>query len=316
MSMIKAKDIFSFDEIRMLTRRSNAAGFWVVASTWGIIGLTFAVLARWPHPVTFLLALIILGGRQLALSIAMHEAAHRTLFESRFLNDIVADWLCARPVWADVARYRKHHLGHHAQTGTERDPDRSLAAPFPVSRRSLARKFLRDLTGISGVRRIVGLILMDLEILEYTVAAEVVRRPRQRRIDHLRAGLRHGAGVLLTNVALATVLGLAGHLWVYSAWVVAYLTTYSLFLRIRSLAEHACTEQSADPFRNTRTTRAGLLARITVAPLHVNYHIEHHFLVAVPYFRLPRMHRMLRERGALDEAIPDYRAVLAMVARS
>ena len=95
----------------------------------------------------------------------------------------------------------------------------------------------------------------------------------------------------------------------------AWLTTYGVFLRIRSFAEHACTERSADPFRNTRTTHASLLARLTVAPLNVNFHLEHHLLVSVPWFRLPTLHRLLAERGALQGAVvaPNYWSVLATV---
>jgi fatty acid desaturase len=78
------------------------------------------------------------------------------------------------------------------------------------------------------------------------------------------------------------------------------------------MAEHACTEAGADTLRNTRSTRAGLLARATVAPLRVNHHIEHHLMPAVPYFRLPAMQRMLRERGMLVEP-PGYLDVLALV---
>jgi fatty acid desaturase len=309
----KAKDVLSVEEIQELTRRSDAAGWWAIGTTWGIIAATFAALARWPHPVTFALAVVILGGRQLALAILMHEAAHRTLFRRRAWNDVAADWLCARPVWNDVARYRKHHLVHHAFTGTDRDPDLSLTDPFPVTRRALARKFARDLSGVSGIKRIAGLVLMDLEVLEYTVAADVVRRPRGGRsvLDYARAGVRNASGFVLTNLALAGLLAAWGHLWVYSAWAVAYLTTFGLFLRIRSVAEHACSERSTDPFRNTRTTRAGVLARLTVAPIQVNFHMEHHVLASVPYYRLPRMHRLLRERGAVASVTPGYAAVLA-----
>ena len=246
----------------------------------------------------------------------MHEAAHRTLFRTRALNDLAADRLCARPTWNDVKRYRKHHLGHHTFTGTDRDPDRSLSDPFPAARRA-ARKFARDLFGVSGVKRVVGLVLMDLEVLDYTVAAVTLRRPRGGRtaFDYVRAGVRNASGFVATNLALAGVLAASGHAWVYSAWAVAYLTTFGLFMRIRSLAEHACTERSTDSFRNTRTLRAGILARLTVAPFRVNYHMEHHVLMAVPYFRLPKMHRMLRERSAIAKVTPGYAAVLATVTR-
>jgi fatty acid desaturase len=114
------------------------------------------------------------------------------------------------------------------------------------------------------------------------------------------------------NSLLLGLCWLAGHPWVYGFWVLSYFTPFPLFLRIRSLAEHACTEASLDMFRNTRTTRAGLLARMTVAPLDVNFHMEHHVLASVPYFRLATLHRMLRERGAVPAA-PGYLEVLRIV---
>lgn len=46
-------------------------------------------------------------------------------------------------------------------------------------------------------------------------------------------------------------------------------------------------------------------ARATGAPFHVNYHIEQHVIAAAPYFRLPIMHRLLRERGMVAEP-PGY----------
>ena len=107
------RKIISSDEIRALTRRSDLWGFWAIGSTWAVIVGTFAVLSRWPSPWTFAASVVVLGGRQLALAILMHEAAHRTLFENRFLNDVATDWLCARPVHGHVEKYRKHHLQHH-----------------------------------------------------------------------------------------------------------------------------------------------------------------------------------------------------------
>ena len=302
------------DEFRALTRRSDLAGWWAICSTWGVLLGTLAALARWPHPLTFAVALVILGGRQLALAILVHEAAHRTLFQRRFLNDVVAHWLCAWPLWSSVARYRRHHLEHHKHTGTERDPDLSLAPIAPMTRASLARKFARDLLGVTGIKRLFGQALMACEIVEYTVTPDVKRRPRdgRRLCDYVWAASRNSAGFLTINGLLLLGFALAGHAWVYWAWVIAYLTTFSLFLRIRSLAEHACTERDPDVLRNTRTTKASLLARATVAPFAVNYHVEHHLLVAVPWFRLAALHRVLTERAALSP-VPNYLAVLERV---
>lgn len=308
---LKLKDIFTREEIRQLTARADLMGWWAIVSTWLVIAAAFAALARWPHPLVFVVVVIVLGGRQLALAILSHEAAHRTLFRTPWLNDWIGDVFCARLIWNDVPRYREHHLRHHGHTGTERDPDTSLVTPFPTTRRSLANKLFRDLSGQTGLRRIVGQVLMDIGVFKYTVAAEVERRPRDGRRWHhyLREGVVNMTPMLLTNVALFGALSFCGIGWTYWAWIVAYLTTFSLFLRIRSIAEHACTERSPDMLRNTRTTRAGWLARLTVAPFQVNHHIEHHLMASVPYFRLAKMHRMLRERGMVAEA-PGYLDVL------
>lgn len=307
-----ANDVLSRTEIRALTTPSDAAGFRAVLTSWSIIALTFAALERVPHPATFILAVVILGGRQLALAVLMHDAAHGSLFRTRRLNEVFADWVCARPVWSDVARYRKHHLTHHAHTGTPLDPDRSLATPFPVTRASLARKLLRDAVGVTGLTRVIGLLAMDLEFIAYTVSTETRRLPRRPLREHLAAGARNLTGVVVTNAVIAGVLALTGHGWVYVAWPIAFMTSFGVVLRVRSIAEHACMEASADPFRNTRTTIAGPLERILVAPHRVGYHLEHHLLMTAPYFRLPALHRLLVARGAVPEGATarGYLAVL------
>ncbi len=310
----KISEILNRDEIRTLSAPSDLAGWWAVISTWSLIALAFVLVAAWPNPLTILVALVILGGRQLALAILMHEASHYTLFRTRGLNDFAGNWLAGRFIWTDVIRYRKHHHLHHTKTGTDDDPDQSLVTPYPTTRKALVRKLLRDISGISGLRRIVGLVLMDIKVLEFTVANDVKRLPRNGRTtaDYVREGIRNIVPVVVANLALAGVLALTGHLALYWLWVAAYLTTFSVFVRVRSLAEHACTEQTRDMLRNTRTTRAGWLARLTVAPLRVNYHIEHHVLPAVPYFRLRAMHALLHQRG-FTPTPPGYLDVLRTV---
>ncbi len=156
------------EEIRELIKASDARGFAAVFTTWGLIAGSLASVALapgfWKWPVG-LLSLVVLGGRHLALAILMHEASHHSLFRTRALNDAIGAWLCAYPAWQDVRRYRVHHLAHHKFAGTERDPDFSLVTGFPTSRRSLARKIARDLFGITGVKRIFGLVAMGATVV-------------------------------------------------------------------------------------------------------------------------------------------------------
>jgi hypothetical protein len=62
---------------------------------------------------------------------------------------------------------------------------------------------------------------------------------------------------------LATVGGLRLYLL---ARVLPWATWYQLATRVRDIAEHGMVPSLDDPLRNTRTIRAGFLARLALAP--------------------------------------------------
>ena len=76
-------------------------------------------------------AIFVIGARQLGFAVLMHEAAHRTLFRNRRVNDWVGNWLCAYPVWSDLYPYRPTTCSITPRTWTADDPDLALANPFP-----------------------------------------------------------------------------------------------------------------------------------------------------------------------------------------
>ena len=118
---------------------------------------------------------------------------------------------------------------------------------------------------------------------------------------------------LAVNALLWATLAAAGVWWAYPLlWLLPLLTWFMVITRIRNIAEHAMVGDADDPLRNTRTTLANWLARALVAPYFVNYHLEHHLFYYVPCYRLPALHRILREgpRGARLQIAPGYAAVL------
>ena len=115
-------------------------------------------------------------------------------------------------------------------------------------------------------------------------------------------------------LGVALIMSLAGQWWYGLAfWLLPYLTWFQLVLRIRNIAEHGATEKSDDPLRNVRTTLAGPIARAVVAPYWVNYHLEHHMVMHVPCWQLPRLHKALANAGLKDKmnVAPTYRHALA-----
>lgn len=301
--MARPTDYLTPDEMASLRGKSNAAGIALVVHAWALILGSMALFALWPNPLTFILAVMVIGARQLGLAILMHDAAHGLLCADRRLNDFVGTWLCGAPVGASLRLYRPYHLTHHRHTQQAEDPDLVLSAPFPITRTSLRRKITRDLTGRSGWERRKAQVL---------AAMGPADQPLSTRLRHL---WEVEQAAILTNLILFAGLAAAGTWWLYPLlWLLPNFTWYQLISRIRNIAEHAVVPDNADPLRNTRTTAANPLMRLLLAPYWVNYHLEHHLFLFVPCWRLPAAHRLLLAKGfgPRMELQPGYRAVLAL----
>ncbi|EEB78390.1 Fatty acid desaturase subfamily protein [marine gamma proteobacterium HTCC2148] len=289
---MKAGDFLSKEEIQSFKKRSDIAGAWVVFFNWVLIAAIFAGAIYWSNPLTWVVAVVLLGGRQLGLAVLMHEAGHKTLFKTDRLNIIVGQLFCAFPVLGDVNVYGASHRIHHRFAGTDQDPDLPNYRNYPVSRASFGRKIKRDLTGRTGVllvRSVFGGSGRNLML-------------REGEASHSE---RKG---LLVNLFLFIVLWTSGFGVYYLLWPIAYLTTYPLVARIRQVAEHGNVADlyDPDPRKNTRTTHANPLERLIFCPNQVNYHIEHHLLASVPAHQLKSLHRLLLKRGfyeGYDKAI-------------
>ncbi len=144
---VHAADLLDRETLIALRQRSSLMGVSLVFHAWAIIGSAMALFYFFPNPLTFILAVMIIGARQLGLAILMHDAAHNSLSPHRKFNEILSDFFCAYPLLARTDAYRRYHLQHHMRTQQEDDPDLVLSAPFPITRKSFVRKMIRDLTG-------------------------------------------------------------------------------------------------------------------------------------------------------------------------
>jgi len=289
---------FTTDEIRELRAIREHRAWLTIIVNYGLIAASMALVAYAPNALTVVLALCIIGTRQLGLAVVMHESAHYTLFKNRRLNDFVGNWLAGYPIYLSADMYRAHHLEHHTKTWTEEDPDLGLANGFPVSKASMARKVMRDLLGITGLKQLIGTTYLVVKVVR---GEQVDAGTLPLRLERGPA-IRMVVGTVVTNFVLVAVLWSLGQPMLYLLWLGAWLTTNKLVARIRSIAEHAVVPDPADPLGQTRTVRAGWLERLFIAPNRVQYHLEHHLLMTVPHYNLPKFHEMLRDRGVLDGA--------------
>ncbi len=298
-----ARILVSADQLAALRERVEWKSLGLIAHAWTVILGSIALVATWPNPLTYILAVMLIGSRQLGLAILMHDGAHGCLSRSQRRNMLLSQWLCAWPIFADTAAYRGYHLAHHAHTQQQDDPDLVLSAPFPITRTSYRRKFWRDITGRTGFSQRKAQLLNAMGDPTW---------PLPRRARHFADKLGPQIAV---NAILILGLTLAGVWWAYPLlWLVPLLTWMMVITRIRNIAEHAVVPDSDDPLRNTRTTEASLIERIFIAPYFVNYHLEHHLMFYVPCYHLPRLHAILMQgpHAARMEVQRGYRTVLRL----
>lgn len=327
---------FDRAEWTALTRPSVWRGLWLVAHCW-IVTIALMGLAAWSgNPLVWLLAIILLGGRQLGFAILMHDAAHGALHPARKVNNFLGQWLTGALVGSDLLAYRTYHLQHHKYTQQPEDPDLALSKPFPTTRASLRRKIIRDLSGQTffkqrlmqfafawiGLKALLKGVKLDPKqkgtkggTLFNKQPSAAISAPTADLAGAISVAKATGRFLAMQAVLLAASLLLYG--WTpYLLWLAALATTFQAYLRIRNIAEHACTTTgSEDPFSHARTTHAGWLARATVAPYYVNYHSEHHLFMGVPCYRLPQVHAALGKAGRHDAMTiaPNYRSLLKQV---
>ena len=285
---LTAGELLTLDELRDLRRLSSLRGVGLVLHAWGITIGAMILYASCPSALTLVAAIMLIGGRQMGLIALMHEAAHWRLSPDPRINDVVARWLCAYPMWADLRGYRRRHHLHHRHTLQPDDPD---AASF-TSPHAFSRELLRDLGAVSALRQVIGWAGWRGR------AGETWRRLR---------------GPLTANALLWAVLAVAGHGHLYVIlWLLPMATWHQLVNRIRTIAEHGLVADRDDALRNTRTVGAGLAARIFIAPYWMNYHLEHHLLVFVPCWSLRRAHALLlaKGHGSRMELISSYGSLI------
>ena len=206
---------------------------------------------------------------------AMHEASHRTAFATRALNDALAAvaglLLMIGPEW-----FRAFHFAHHRHT---QDPDRDpelLAGAKPETRAALAW----HLTGLPVWRASLATLVHHARGGAPEAFVPPRTLPRIRREARLMLAL-YGLFALGSVAAGSALL-----VWV---WVLPALLGQPV-LRAYLLAEHGRCPRVADMFLNSRITFT--TATVRWIAWNMPYHAEHHAFPAVPFHRLPDLHRL------------------------
>ena len=249
---------------------------------------------QFDHWALWITAFFLMGRAHAQFSSLMHEAAHRSLFTNKRLNDFVGRWLLGFPVFVSTDAYRRVHMAHHRQEFGPDEPDVPLYAGYPISSASFRRKMFRDATGQTGLTLLRG----QLGALGSPLPAA---RSTMRKM-------------IAVQVALFTVSVALGHPFVYLLlWVLPWFTMWRVVNRLRAIAEHGGLRADPDRRNTTHSIRQHAVARFFMVPYNIGFHIAHHVDPGIPFRSLPSYHRQLVAAGFVTEGYeyPSYRAFWA-----
>jgi fatty acid desaturase len=269
-----------------------------LAATLACITGLLALAVSLPHPVVLVGVFVLIGALQQHLSIIHHEAVHYLLFRSRRLNDAVGSAV-AFTIGFSMG-YRTHHLTHHRRVGHDDDPDLDAYAAYPTTPAKFVGDLFVHLSGFGAVSQF--------------------RQQIQRVGEAAKTGEATGpgqfVGIVATQLLLLGLFSAAGHpLLYFGLWVLPLVTVAKTLTHFRGVCEHTVAlRQDGRPTRY-RTIECGPIERFFFAPMNFNFHAEHHFYPAIPYYNLPAAFRALSNDPAYRESVRVDRGYIGFLFR-
>lgn len=235
---------------------------------------------------------LVIASRQHALLILMHDTAHTLAFRRSPVNDAVGELLCAGPLLISMFTYRRDHLAHHKWTNEDQDPDWRFKLA-DAGERPYWLFPRKDKSLLYWPKLWAHAIVFQFRILGGNLKGAKNKSglaPFAKRLVQIR---------LASYVALAVLLTVFG-LWpdYLLFWILPAFGVLPFLLRLRSIAEHFALSYDSELTETRTVVFRSPAEEFLLAPHNVAYHLDHHLFSAVPFYRLPQLHALLREDGA------------------
>jgi len=211
----------------------------------------------------------LIGGLSLStLSVLSHESSHN-LFTRNHKVDRWIGFVCGIPILFSAMGYRIMHPIHHKRLRSEEDPD--------------------DIENVSKDSRMLRWVYMF--VFFFSVYLYLVMVPAN--------ATRNGSGkervsVILEFMVMAGIVALGWILlpaaWMIEGWLLPLLVAGQI-ANVRGIAEHGMTT-GGNEMTDTRTVATSPVLSFMMC--NINYHIEHHLYPGVPWYNLPKVHRILQ----------------------
>lgn len=277
------------EELAKLNQRSDFLGFLQAGGYLGLLALTGTAAVMSVGRVPWFISIFIFLFHGMCFSFMIngfHELVHDSVFRTKWLNRVFL-WIHSFLGWYNHIHFWASHTEHHKYTLHVPD-DREVVLPQGFDFKDFWKVSVIHPIGfwytLKGVcQHAAGRLAGDWETFLFT---ELRPDLRQKMFNWARF-------VLVGHIAIITVCFANG--W----WFVPIAITFGRFYGsgihiLCNSCQHIGLSDGVADFRLCCRT-------IYLNPFfqflywHMNYHTEHHMYAAVPCYRLPRLHRLIKD---------------------
>ena len=260
--------------LKELHRKSPARHLAIAARQFAILIAASAISWLFREPWIWIPAAVVAGWTIFNFTILLHEVVHRAVWNGpRPRADRLLALLYAIPSGISALQFTRWHLTHHAELGDyEADPKRHYLSP------KINKPWFKLLYFTPAL----------FPIYFRAAALETASYPPnlRRRIAWERRGT-----ILFHIAVMAAILWAGGAGTLARVYLVPYFLVFPIAFALNRMGQHYYVNP-ANPAQWSTLVKSSLFWNF--AFLWSNFHLEHHYFPRVPFYNLPRLHRLLK----------------------
>jgi len=274
----KGSKIISNVELKPFLKRNNLNG--VIHLSLHLLLIIFSgILVYFLRGTLYQFLAMILHGTFIAFLYAgLHECIHKTAFKNRKLNETVG-FLIGFVILRSFLNGRFRHMAHHTFTQhPEKDPDK---VNFPKG----YLDYLKHVTSLSiWIRIIDNFIRHSLGRINSREDEYIPKSEKKSLIKETKLMLLGYFTIFIFSLYFNSTFFL-----IY--WLLPRILGEP-FLRLVRMVEHTGKEETPDMIHNTRTSFPNKVLKFLY--WNMPYHLEHHLYANVPFYKLPKFHKLIK----------------------
>lgn len=261
------------ETLKALHHKSAARHLVVAARQFAILGLTAWALVRFDNPFIWIPLAVVQGFTVFNFTVLLHEVVHHAVFDRP--RPIAERWLgllYAVPSGISASQFTRWRLDHHAELGSSiDDPKRHHLSP-----KVNARWFK----------------LLYCTPALFPIYFRAARRESGTYPEALRSriAIEWWVSIGAHLAMLGLIWWIAGGAAALRAYVIPVFFVFPVAFTLNRPRQHYDIDPT-DPARWATLVRGHWFWDFLF--LNSNYHLEHHYLPGVPFYRLPALQRAL-----------------------